>query len=181
MNVDYEVFARQWNAAKTLTELSNTLGGMPKQTLQSRAKKAKRLGYNIKSFQASNLNRSEFIRIWNSANSVAEVAKRLGRTKASVRSSASYLREEGENLKSMQKARRKKVFDLAQAFPDLDPQPSHYSGDVLALMQCAHCGSAWHGEYTVTAWTADGDGYKVAGEATIDEAEEWHHSVCPEK
>jgi hypothetical protein len=97
-----EAFVKVWNAARSRAELIEKFG-VAMNTLNSRASTLRQLGHPLKKLRPvagrPGVPTARFIRAWNAAGSVAEVADRFGLKPASVKTRAGTLRRHGAPIK----------------------------------------------------------------------------------
>jgi hypothetical protein len=105
--VSCEDFVRIWSMAESLREVAEKTGATVSHVSQ-RARKLRRWGVSLKRFQAgfeAKVSQSDFVRIWNTAESLREVAEKSGLTYHAAAMKAMRLRRVGKPLKDFQRGR----------------------------------------------------------------------------
>lgn len=96
-NIDYAAFAATWNAATSAAEVAKQLN-ISLDAVYRRLRTAKAHGYKCVTHRRKNLSDEEFIVIYSTAKSDAEVAEQTKLGRFSIRQKAFRLREKGYEL-----------------------------------------------------------------------------------
>lgn len=104
--VDLENFVRVWQTSESVNEVANKLS-ISKLGASVKASHMRKAGVPLKKFRTGiGSDPAEFVRIWNSAETLEEAADLLGIRKSSASMRASHLRKLGHDVKRFQRGRK---------------------------------------------------------------------------